>query len=126
MDITTTQRLSSSALKPLPAASSMTGPLRPGTALPAAAVVQGIGSAAPAEEARGRLSSEVSERRVSVDEGTREFVVQTIDARTKEVLGQTPDRSLLALRAYFDRLADASAARAGSQGGDGLEIVRSV
>ena len=43
-------------------------------------------------------------------------VRQTIDTRTRQVVDQLPDRAMLGLRAYFERIAENSGLQSG--GGD--------
>jgi hypothetical protein len=64
-------------------------------------------SEAAARRARRAITlSEVTERQVTIDPETQELVHQSIDARSGEVVVQYPDRSLLGMRAYIDRLGE--------------------
>jgi hypothetical protein len=101
----------------VPSASSTAGPLITGTQLSAAQVVVasgqsgGLGRDAP-KAAPQRSLDDVTERRVTIDEDTREIVMQSIDSRTNSVVSQSPDKAILGLRAYFDRLVENTAAKA--------------
>jgi hypothetical protein len=101
----------------IPVATSATGPLNPGTQLSAAQVV--VASGEPAKLDGGppqRSLDDVTERRVTIDEDTRELVMQSVDARTNVVMSQAPDKAILGLRAYFDRLVENTAIKAGAPG----------
>lgn len=78
------------------------------TELPERKVVRAIGpdlAAAPQAGAQGGGESGWSERRVVIDPDTQQLVTETIDAGTREVVAQTPDRAILGLRAYIDGVA---------------------
>lgn len=101
----------------IPVATSATGPLNPGTQLAAAQVV--VASGEPVKLDHGppqRSLDDVTERRVTIDEDTRELVMQSVDARTNVVMSQAPDKAILGLRAYFDRLVENTATKAGAGG----------
>jgi hypothetical protein len=103
----------------VPSASSAAGPLTTGTQLSAPQVVVASGQSgnlnqdAPKPAPRRSLD-DVTERRVMIDEDTREIVMQSIDSRTNSVVSQSPDKAILGLRAYFDRLVENTTAKAGA------------
>ena len=95
-----------------------TGQKLPGTELPAYQVVVAATEAesldgTTARRARRSLSlSDVTERQVMIDPETHEIVHRWIDARSGEVVAQYPDRALLGMRAYIDRLSEKRAEKA--------------
>jgi hypothetical protein len=95
-----------------------TGQKLPGTELPADQVVvaaieaESLDGTTPRRARRALSLSDVTERQVTIDPETREIVHQSIDTRSGEVVAQYPDRALLGMRAYFDRLAEQRAAKA--------------
>ena len=92
----------------------------PGTELPAHLVViaaneaEGLDGTTQRRNRRALTLSDVTERQVTIDPETREIVHQSIDARSGEVVAQYPDRALLGMRAYIDRIADKQGEKAGS------------
>jgi hypothetical protein len=88
------------------------GGAMPGTELPANQVVLAAEEARSADRAAARRSrfgltlDDVTERQVSIDAETQAIVHRNIDARTGEVVSQVPDRALLGMRAYIDRLSE--------------------
>lgn len=109
----------------LPAAISATGPLNPGTQLAAAQVVVAAGASPELNrDLPQRSLDDVTERRVTIDEDTREIVLQSIDSRTNAVVSQAPDKAILGLRAYFDRLVENTATKAGATGTGAAGTIR--
>jgi hypothetical protein len=92
----------------------------PGTELPAHLVViaaneaEGLDGAAQRRNRRALTLSDVTERQVTIDPETREIVRQSIDARSGEVVAQYPDRALLGMRAYIDRISERQGEKAGT------------
>lgn len=87
----------------------------PGTELPAHQAVLAANEAQSLDALRRRRTlslSDVTERQVTIDPETREIVHQSIDARSGDVVAQYPDRALLGMRAYIDRLSDRQAEKA--------------
>jgi hypothetical protein len=103
----------------VPSATSAAGPLTTGTQLSASQVVVASGQSGNLDQdapqpAPQRSLDDVTERRVTIDEDTREIVMQSVDSRTNTVLSQSPDKAILGLRAYFDRLVGNTATKAGA------------
>lgn len=104
-------------------AANMTAPVGtpqrlPGTELPAHQVVvaateaEALDGTTPRRTRRALTLSEVTDRQVTIDPETREIVHLSIDTRSGEVVTQYPDRALLGMRAYIDRLTDKQAEKA--------------
>jgi hypothetical protein len=113
----------------VPAVNSALGSLNPGTELSAGRVVLATGAGGGLDRdapkpALSRSLSDVTERRVTIDADTREIVRQSIDSRTNQVVSQAPDKAILGLRAYFDRLAENTATKPGSTHDDGTEALK--
>jgi len=90
-----------------------------GTELPAHLVVvaanegEGLDVTTQRRTRRALTLSDVTERQVTIDPETREIVHQSIDARSGEVVAQYPDRALLGMRAYIDRISERHVDKAG-------------
>jgi hypothetical protein len=95
----------------------------PGTELPAHQVVVAASEAEALDGTTQRRTrraltlSEVTERQVTIDPETHELVHQSIDTRSGDVVVQYPDRALLGMRAYIDRLSERKPEKAGAAPG---------
>jgi hypothetical protein len=116
------------ATAPPPVVISTVGEVAPQTELAPSRVVLAAGTKDGAGLPSGDPRSsgqDVTDRRVTIDADTHEIVRQSVDARTNQVVEQYPDRAILALRAYFDRMSDNAAVKlAAANDSDGRKVTR--